>query len=53
MICMADNTLLGNIRKATLAMREDEKQQFSTSAAEVDATQLIFIDSNRNSYFFN
>ena len=26
---MTDNTLLGDISKATLAMREDEKQHFS------------------------
>jgi hypothetical protein len=26
---LTDNTLLGNIGKATLAMRQDEKQHFS------------------------
>jgi hypothetical protein len=50
---MTDNTLLGDISKATLAMREDEKQQFSALVrilircyTEKDQKMAIFMSSD-------
>jgi hypothetical protein len=50
---MTDNTLLGDISKATLAMREDEKQHFSALVrilircyTEKDQKMAIFMSSD-------
>ena len=50
---MTDNTLLGDISKATLAMREDEKQHFSALErilircyTEKDQKMAIFMSSD-------